>query len=108
MNNELDREALLIYLNDLRTMETIVHEDNKKLKSLEEKTNTYEKEFDTVNSEMRTQLRNKPSSTPEIQSEEDAKSGSIFSWFFFEVVSVGIFGLIIGFEEDSIGFLVLF
>ena len=107
MNNELDREALLIYLNDLRTMETIVHEDDKKLKSLEEKTNTYEKQFDTVNSEMRTQLRNKPSATPEIKSEEDAKSGSLGLWIFVEVVSVGIFGLIIGFEEDLIGYLVL-
>lgn len=24
MNNEIDREALLIYLNDLRVMETII------------------------------------------------------------------------------------
>lgn len=30
MNNEIDREAMLIYLNDLRTMETITHEDDKK------------------------------------------------------------------------------
>lgn len=34
MNNEIDREALLIYLNDLRVMETIVHEDNKKISQI--------------------------------------------------------------------------
>lgn len=30
MNNEIDREAMLIYLNDLRVMETIVKSDKQK------------------------------------------------------------------------------
>lgn len=39
MNNEIDREALLIYLNDLRTMETIVHEDQIKINGIYNKKN---------------------------------------------------------------------
>ena len=103
MNNELDREALLIYLNDLRTMETIVHEDNKKLKSLEEKTRTYEKKYNAIDSEMRTQVRNKPSPpmkmTEVIDSDKhDEKLRAFGIWIAIEVVIVAIFGMAIGFE----------
>lgn len=34
MKDELDRESLLIYLNDLRIMETIIHESDEKIKQL--------------------------------------------------------------------------
>lgn len=103
MNNELDREALLIYLNDLRTMETIVQEDDKKLKSLDEKTRTYEKKYNTINSEMRTQVRNKPSPpmkmTEVIDSDKhDEKLRAFGIWIAIEVVIVAIFGMAIGFE----------
>ena len=36
MNEEISREALLIYLNDLRIMETIIHESDCKIKSINE------------------------------------------------------------------------
>lgn len=35
MNDEISREALLIYLNDLRIMETIIHESDNKIKKVE-------------------------------------------------------------------------
>lgn len=37
---ELDREALLIYLEDLRTMETILHEDDNKIEAINDKENS--------------------------------------------------------------------
>lgn len=48
MNNEIDREAMLIYLNDLRTMETIIHEDDKKTLELNEKTENKKAEHQKV------------------------------------------------------------
>ncbi|MDE6656956.1 MAG: hypothetical protein K2J88_00025, partial [Oscillospiraceae bacterium] len=35
MNHEISRESLLIYLEDLRTLETIVHESDKKKTRIE-------------------------------------------------------------------------
>lgn len=45
MNNELDREALLIYLDDLRTMETILHEDDNKIKDINEKEDSLKSDY---------------------------------------------------------------
>lgn len=52
MSDAIDRESLLIYLNDLRTMETIVYESEKKINEMDEKINTernilieYERKF---------------------------------------------------------------
>ena len=48
MNNEIDRDSMLIYLNDLRTMETIIHEDDKKTLELNEKTENKKAEHQKV------------------------------------------------------------
>ena len=44
----IDRQALLIHLNDLRTMETILYESKEKKKDLDNKDSTYKKSVEQV------------------------------------------------------------
>ncbi len=50
--NPMDRQALLIYLNDLRTMETIIHENNSRLDLADEKTTRLSDELRDIQTEM--------------------------------------------------------
>lgn len=45
MNNEIDRDSMLIYLNDLRVMETIVKSDKQKILSISDKLEEKEKDY---------------------------------------------------------------
>lgn len=65
MNNELDREALLIYLNDLRTMETIVHEDDIKTIELEKRNDSEKAKYDEVLSKVISFRKNYEPKKPE-------------------------------------------
>lgn len=51
MKDEISREALLIYLNDLRIMETVVHESDEKVKQLKTSELNLKKSYDTESRE---------------------------------------------------------
>lgn len=112
MNNELDREALLIYLNDLRTMETIILEDNKKLKLIDEKTHSYELEYKKANYEMIYQVGSRPtpptrdsyfnSITSEESAKDKLKKRYIIIWLVLIAISIGAMFLLLGFNHGYI------
>lgn len=82
MNNEIDREALLIYLNDLRTMETIVHEDQIKINGIYNKKNALYNNYLTMTK-----------STPQKPGMPPSADKSIATTFQV-IAAIGIFVLI--------------
>lgn len=85
MNNEIDREAMLIYLNDLRVMETIVKSDKQKILSISDKLE--EKEIDYKVKKSNYDYFIKPPKKPELISNdeaiEDFKVYLRWLWFIF-------------------------
>ena len=93
MNNEIDREAMLIYLNDLRVMETIVKSDKQKILSISDKLEEKEKDYKVKKSNYDYFIKTpknyfiKPPKKPELISNdeaiEDFKVYLRWLWFIF-------------------------
>lgn len=95
MNNEIDRDSMLIYLNDLRTMETIIHEDDKKTYELNKKTENRKAEHKKVVNDF-SQKKNSAPSKPSKEMVDDSMSFGTELMIFFSIVTWGSF-ILMGF-----------
>lgn len=85
---ELDREALLIYLEDLRTMETILHEDDNKIKYINDRGDFLDYLELEYSSFLEIDVPQKPL---EVEPYEKQSVVGAFPWLF-----TGIFCLVVG------------
>ena len=99
MNNEIDREAMLIYLNDLRTMETITHEDDKKTYELNKKNKKRKAEHKKVVNDF-SQKKNSAPSKPSKEIVDDGMSFGTKLMIFFSIFTWGCF-ILMGFGYDA-------
>ena len=99
MNNEIDREAMLIYLNDLRTMETITHEDDKKTYELNKKNEKRKAEHKKVVNDF-SQKKNSAPSKPSKEIVDDGMSFGTKLMIFFSIFTWGCF-ILMGFGYDA-------
>lgn len=93
MNNEIDREAMLIYLNDLRTMETIIHEDDKKTLELNEKTENKKAEHQKVLNDF-SRKKNSAPSKPSKKIVDNGMSLGTMLMIFFTILAWGGFFIV--------------
>lgn len=99
MNNEIDREAMLIYLNDLRTMETITHEDDKKTYELNKKNEKRKAEHKKVVNDF-SQKKNSAPSKPSKEIVDDGMSFGTKLMIIFSIFTWGCF-ILMGFGYDA-------
>lgn len=100
MNNEIDRDSMLIYLNDLRTMETIIHEDDKKTLELNEKTENKKAEHQKVLNDFSRKKNSAPSKPSKEIVDNGMSLGTILMIFFTILVWGGFFILYIMLSSD--------
>lgn len=96
MSDIIDRESLLIYLNDLRTMETIIYESDKKIESVNKKRRDLKSDFDADRHNAPSMpiepLKPTEDPTKNIELKYDTKSG----WYTLVGAAVFVIGAIIG------------
>lgn len=94
-SNEIDRKALLIYLNDVRTLESIIDQSNEKIRSLNDSLASYSEEI--------TSLQDRKSRTNKPRKPQEPKMGQTDGGTIFGMILGTIILTVIGIWLTSIG-----